>query len=266
MRSVLVLATALLALPLVAAGCKGGGDGGGEDARAIEDAVRAAAAAYADGDLDAFRAAFTDDGIVDLFDLDAEDLDAFLEFLPEIIGEDPPVISTFDNTEVDGDTGSTYATTAQTGLVVVDRFHVMKDGDDWIIDGVDHSVATPDLDDYSSTGLGMDEFSYDFDAGELSPGKVAFELENVGEQSHEALLVSLEDDVDLEEAITSVEQPEGVEVIASVEVEAGESGDMVLAEELEAGRYAFICFLADEDDPQATPHAFLGQTADFRIE
>lgn len=240
--------------------------GGGEDARELEDAVLAAAAAYTDEDLDAFRAAFTDDGITELFQIDSEDLDAFLEFLPDLLGEEPPVITSFANTRLSGDNGSTEATTEQTGVVVVDRYHLVRENDEWIIDGVDHSVATPDLDGYSTTILGMDESSFELNADELSPGEVAFQMENAGEQPHEALLVSLEDDVDLDEAIMSVEQPEGVDIIADVQVEPGESRHMALADELEAGRYAFICFLPDRDDPAGTPHAFLGMTADFRIE
>jgi uncharacterized cupredoxin-like copper-binding protein len=266
MRSLLVLAVAcLLALSALSSGCKGGGEGG-KDAQEVEDAVLAAAAAYADGDVEAFRAAFTDGGLAELFELSAGELDALLEVLPDIIGQDPPVITEFANTEVDGGTASTDATTGQGGLVTVDRFHLMKDGGDWIIDGVEQSVSTPDLDGYATADLPMDEFSFDLDAGELAPGKVAFAVDNVGEQPHEAILISLDDDVDLDAAIMSVEPPEGVEVIGGVELEPGESSDMVLAEELEAGRYALICFLPDTDDSEGTPHAFLGMIEDFRIE
>lgn len=114
----------------------------------------------------------------------------------------------------------------------------------------------------------LDEFAFGLDAN-LTAGNVAFAVENQGEQPHEAILAKIDEGVDLEEALNSEEdEPEGIEVLGGVfEVQPGNSYNLVYTEELEAGRYAFVCFLPDLDEgPDGTPHALKGMVLEFNIE
>jgi hypothetical protein len=82
------------------------------------------------------------------------------------------------------------------------------------------------------------------------------------------VLARLDEGVNLEEALQSPEEPEGVEVIGGVfNVEPGSSYNLVYTDELTAGRYAFVCFLPDlTEGPDGTPHAFKGMVQEFTVQ
>jgi hypothetical protein len=58
----------------------------------------------------------------------------------------------------------------------------------------------------------------------------------------------------------------GVTFIAGIDVEPGETSNLVFAEPLEAGRYLFICFRPDTSEgPDGTPHALKGMYKELTI-
>jgi hypothetical protein len=94
---------------------------------------------------------------------------------------------------------------------------------------------------------------------------VALALSNKGKQPHEAVLVKVAPGVNLQEALQSDGEPEGLEFQGFSSAEPGASYNMVLLSDLSAGHYALVCFFPDLDDPQLTPHAFKGMVSEFDI-
>jgi hypothetical protein len=107
------------------------------------------------------------------------------------------------------------------------------------------------------------EFQFNLD-GEFSADTTGFVLANAGEQPHEASLSRIPEDLDIEAALQSEEEPEGVEEVGGTFAEPGEEAGFGFEEPLEPGRYVLLCFVPDEETGQ--PHALLGMVAEFTIE
>src|SRR3972149_2586788 len=132
----------LLAAAVLGGACKGGDNS--KDKKAAEDAVRALVAAYTDKDVDGFTEAFTDKGLAERADFKAQ--------LPEFIGEEPPVVRSFSDTSVSGDTATTVGHFEIEGILDNDRFTLMKDGGDWVVDGFEGFAVSPDIPSGYKTG------------------------------------------------------------------------------------------------------------------
>jgi hypothetical protein len=92
---------------------------------------------------------------------------------------------------------------------------------------------------------------------------VIFTVENIGEETHEFLVLRLVEGATLAELIrpTSDTFPVDIEFIGQETIPAGETGTLVLVG-LEPGDYTVVCLLPDAD---GVPHLALGETADFTI-
>jgi len=257
----------LLAAAVLGGACKSGDNS--KDKKAAEDAVRAAVAAYTNKDVDGFVAAFTDKGLAELFGVSEEELADFKAQLPEFIGEDPPVVRGFSNTKVSGDTATTVGNFEGGGALDNDRFTLMRDGTDWVVDGFEGFAVSPDIPGgYKTVDLQVNEFAFGFIKDEVSTGKIAFKVKNVGKQTHEVPLIKVPEGFDLDAAIQS---PDGsgfdtAEIVGRIEIKPGAEYNMVLLNDLEPGNYALVCFFPDTEDPEQTPHALKGMKAEFELQ
>ena len=110
-------------------------------------------------------------------------------------------------------------------------------------------------------------FSYDPTDPRIKSGKFAFDIENKGDQVHEAILLHLKKDAPLMELIES-RDAEGIGFLGlKVPVLPGADVRMAVPE-LEPGRYALICFLPDQSVPggEGPPHFALGMVSEFKVE
>jgi uncharacterized cupredoxin-like copper-binding protein len=263
-RAVLMVAAlALLGITVTALAC-GNGDGERDD---VEATVRAAADRWNAGDVEGFLALFTDRGLSELFGAPPEAAEEIRAEVELFIGEDPVTIRDVSSIEVSDGTASANVRIQDFNLETIDRFELVKDGDDWKIDGVTPNVEAVSIPDgYTTVEVEMAEFAFVFDPAAVTAGRIAFDVKNIGQQHHELVLIGVPDDFDLEEALESEEEPEGLEFQGRIELAPGESTNMVFVDDVPAGRYVMLCFFPDEDDPEGTPHVFLGMEADFEIE
>jgi hypothetical protein len=112
----------------------------------------------------------------------------------------------------------------------------------------------------------MNEFAFALIATDVTTETIAFEAENVGEQDHEIALAKIPADADVQELLHTEDDVPGFEFIGGAgPAEPGDTINLVLTEGLEPGRYLMVCFLPDTDDPEETPHAFKGMTAEFTL-
>jgi len=259
-RAGLAAVLALVAgLAAFAAAC--GGDDGEEGE--IRDTADAIVKAYNDKDVDAFLSYWTDSGIQEGFDATRQEAQ---EFLAEGLGDPPMSIRSISNIKVSGDTATANVELVFGLSLEPERDSFVKEGGVWKIDGSE--AVSPEIpSDVTAIDLKLREFAFDFDASAIKSGDIAFRVENVGEQPHEAVIVKVPEDLNLEEALQSEETPPGVEDIAFVEpLDPGAKADVVFTKALEPGRYVLLCFLPDTEDPEGTAHVFKGMQAEFTIE
>jgi hypothetical protein len=195
-------------------------------------------------------------------------LEAAKQEAAPFIGEDPLEIQELNVTDSSEDSATVEMIAASTGILEGDLLELTKDGDEWTVSDLQLFAVSPEVPSgYETYDMALNEFSFTID-GQVASGQAAFATSNEGEQPHEALLAKLDPELNLEEALMSEEQPEGLEVIGGVfGVEPGDSYNLVYTEPLEAGRYVFVCFLPDlTEGPEGTPHAFKGMVQEFNIE
>jgi uncharacterized cupredoxin-like copper-binding protein len=100
------------------------------------------------------------------------------------------------------------------------------------------------------------DYSFDTD-DQISGGVVSFEVENGGSELHEFAFGKVAEgttEEDIQAAIESGEEPEGLEDIGGVHIMTpGQRA--TLTRELEPGRYVFLCFVPNAE---GQPHAALG--------
>jgi uncharacterized cupredoxin-like copper-binding protein len=96
----------------------------------------------------------------------------------------------------------------------------------------------------------------------LAAGEVTFDLENVGEEQNEFQLARLKTDITVEEALELSDDELG-QHIEQVGGTLAEPGALATFETtLQAGRYAYVCFLPS---PDGTPHAALGMHGELTV-
>lgn len=200
------------------------------------------------------------DGFVQVFG--TESLEACAADAEECIGDpltNPRV--DIDDVDIDGDK-ATVVLVADEASFNVDA---VREDEVWRLSGL--SAASDEIPDGIETvSLELNDFAFAFDAADehLTSGSFAFEVKNEGEQSHEVQLLKLPADGEVLDVLQSEES--GVEFVAfKFPFNEGDEADMAIPE-LSAGRYALVCFLPDTDDPEGTPHAFKGMTAEFTVQ
>ncbi len=265
-RTLLVRRWPALLLALVASiallGVACGADDDDAEAKAeVEAALQAAADAWNGQDVEGLLTAFTDKGLLETFDATREEA---REFLPEFIG-DPPAEFRLISVEVSGDTATTV--TDEFFGNIGNRFEntwLNQDGA-WLWDG-ERAVAGEAPVGATVVDLALTEFSFRFDAEEITSGNIAFDVSNIGGEMHEVALVAVAPDLDIEQAIQSEEGFEDlVEGLVGVAgpYDPGTDTTIVFTEALAPGRYAMLCFVETAD---GTPHAALGMINEFTIQ
>ena len=111
------------------------------------------------------------------------------------------------------------------------------------------------------------EFAFNLTTLSFPAGDVTFQASNDGEQPHEMIVAKMPEDVTLEEALQAEDvEALGVEDIAFfAPINPGAEATWTVTD-LEPGRYAYVCFIPDEDDPEGTPHALKGMAGEFTVE
>ena len=110
-------------------------------------------------------------------------------------------------------------------------------------------------------------FSYDPTDSRIRSGRFAFDIENKGDQVHEAVLARIKRNVPLMELMKSGDR-EALDFLgAKVPILPGADARMAIPE-LEPGRYALICHLPDQSVPgvDGPPHFALGMVSEFIVE
>lgn len=247
-----------------------------DDAKAIEKVVRDNASAWDAKDFAAFSALHTEKGLKEEL-ADAEDpntpegLKAGFDLF---VADDRLVIDSIDAIEVDGNDATAVveaytepreAPSSVSILLGVDVAFV-KDGEAWKIDGLAFtSPAAPD--GVTTVHIDANEFAFAFIAEDVTSGNVAFEIANVGKQPHHVTIEKVPADFDIEAALQSEEDPEGLTHIGSTPPwEPGVTQYVVFTGPLEAGDYVMLCFMPDTDDPEGTPHALKGMYKEFSVD
>jgi hypothetical protein len=257
---------ALIALSAVAIACgdDDDDDGGGSEAdrEAILEIANALASTNGETatqeEIDFYLEHITDSFVQDF---GTESVEVCAEDAPSCIGEPLTNVVIDDETvEVDGDSGRAVIS-ADEGSFGID---LIKEDDVWKAEGL--FVPDDDIPEgVEVVEMSLEEFAFDFDADALSGGDFALHVTNEGEQPHEVILAPLPEEGTLEDLLQD-ESFEPLPVFVKFPYESGDESDVALPAPLEAGRYAFVCFLPDTDDPEMTPHAFKGMAAEFTVE
>lgn len=106
---------------------------------------------------------------------------------------------------------------------------------------------------------------YEFDAPDtLAAGEVTLNFENAGKEPHEMLVFQINDESTVEELLKlpQKEAMKHITQVGSTFAKPGESAENPVIADLEAGRYAMVCFIPA---PDKEPHAFKGMFAEFEV-
>lgn len=238
------------------------------EAAAVEQVLRDTIGAWNAKDVDALMSNFTDAGVLSAFAEGEEGVpqEAIRAGVAETIGEPAIALQTV-SVDASGET-ATAETVWHFGKTVERlQFSFVNEAGTWKID------KQEDLDAELPAGattiaVDLNEFSFELDESTIpATGTFSFSANNAGAQPHELALAKIPEDAVIEELLTSEEDVPGFEFIGGVgPFESGDSGALVLAERLDPGRYAMVCFLPDTSDPEETPHAFKGMVKEFRVE
>jgi ketosteroid isomerase-like protein len=266
----LAAAVVAVSLGLISVACNDG-DGGGD-----EDEVRAVIEQLVDAwnnqDFDAYSAAYTENGLrAALADAEDQSPEGLREAFELFSADERIVVREVGNVQADGDTATVdgeFSFEAREGagpvsLVLASRDTLIREGGVWRIDSSE--FLSPDAPDgVTLVPIDATEFSFTFDAAQAASGNIAFAFENTGAQQHHMHLDQIPEDLDIEQALMSEEEPEGLVSIGGIPpIDAGDTRAVVFTADLPPGRYLMVCFLPDTD---GTPHALKGMWKDFTVE
>lgn len=255
--------TLVFAIPAFAVAC--GGDGGSEADKAEVEQTVTELAGYGAADVDAFLAGVTDNVLENFFGFTREECKENAE---DCVG-DPTESVSLANTKVSGDTATTEGTFGdEDGDEETFLLSLVREDGVWKLDAL-RSVPQEIPEGVKKVNLELNEFAFGFNATEIEDGNFAFVAKNVGKQNHQVLVLKVPEGLDIQEFIQSEEEAEveGVEDIAfTLPFPPDDEANVVFDEPLEPGRYALLCFVPDSEDPERTPHALKGMTAEFTIE
>lgn len=267
----LLIAALAVATAALAASC--GGDDGAVQPTAVrptvtgvqgevQGAIRQLADRYNAKDVLGVLGFYTDKGLNSQYLLTREEATAIM---PDFIGRLPLAIFRFVKTNVTGDTAEVQVLTGAGKVASEDTFSLVRDAGAWKVDGYARLPANNPA-GRLYINVSMKEFGFDFDASLIKDGNISFKIKDDGQQRHEIILDRIPAALDLEEAIKGGKPPEAVEPISFLGIaKPGETKRMVFDGVLEPGRYVFLCFMPDADDPAHTPHALKGMHAEFTV-
>jgi hypothetical protein len=254
-----LLAVSVVFMLVLGAGCGEENGEGGEDGADVEEAVQSAAAAWNGEDIEGFLALFTDNALEVMFDSTRDELTTGLAEYP--IGDPEWTMGEFSDTQVDGDQATTQAIFFMGRAGSPEIFSLVQQGDAWLIDN--REPTTSDAGEATTFDLSTSEYAFIPEAQDVTGGVVAFNVSNVGGEEHEVFIAKVPEDLDIEQALQSEQEPEGVEDIGSiVGLAPGTDATLLFQDELAPGRYALLCFVSNAE---GTPHAFLGMIGEFNV-
>ena len=257
----------LLFLPIALLSLACGGDdelrSRAEAARGeVEKTVQSATDAYNRQDVAGFVSYWTDRGLEEEFAATREEI---LANPDQFLGGPPRQIRSMVNTRIRLDQAATDAEFTLAKSLERERIGLIREDGAWKIAGTQPlGVSIPP--GTEEVYVQMDEFLYEFDAGDIQDGNIAFRAYNTGEQAHELVFMSVPENFDLQAALAASALPPGVELVGSIApTTPGQDANLVFSETLAAGRYMMLCFLPDTSDPQGTPHALKGMAAEVKV-
>lgn len=122
--------------------------------------------------------------------------------------------------------------------------------------------------DDSSVGVELQEFAVGPSETSVEAGEVTFELDNIGEETHEFVVLKTDlgaTDLPTVEDGSVDEEGSGIEVIDEVEeIPSGESEELTV--DLDAGGYVLVCNIVEEEDGEPVSHYQQGMRADFTVD
>ena len=128
----------------------------------------------------------------------------------------------------------------------------------------------------ASTQVTAVDYAFEGVPETLPAGSHTFDFTNEGEEPHELVLFRIVDETESMEEILQLGEEEGqshVEEAGGTFAEAGADAEEPLEAELEAGKYAMVCFVPvgttgpDEADAgDGPPHFMEGMVAEFTVE
>jgi hypothetical protein len=239
-------------------------------ARAADPAVEAGVTATIKGVVEAYNRAdfgallplLTDKGFEELF----FESKASALANPEFFGDQVVLRAVRSIEETDGGATATVDFESGLGIETDDMSFILAAGR-WQIDGSQPGTAVVDA-GTDVVDLELREFAFLFDAAAASSGNLAFNVENTGQQEHEIVLVKIDEAISLTDLVDQLASedagpPPFQDFGFLGYLQPGQSSTAALSHPLDAGRYAFICFVPDPADD--VPHAFKGMIADFSV-
>ena len=120
----------------------------------------------------------------------------------------------------------------------------------------------------ATVNVELNEFVVTADPDSVGAGEIKFAVENIGEETHEFVIV--ETDLDPEALPTGDdgsfdEEGEGVTVVNEIEnIASGTTQDLTV--DLEASAYVLVCNIVDESDDPPESHYAEGMHTGFTVE
>jgi hypothetical protein len=218
-----------------------------------------------------FLAGFTDAGLRSSFDF--PDRATAEEELGFFIGEFPVSFISLTNVQVTGGAAVGNLILGVEGVQEATRQTFIYEGGIWKIDEGD-LIRAPVPAGATVVDMRLQEFAFVYDRNQVTSGRFVVDYQNIGRQAHEIAIVRLDTraptlDVfrqNLPALFSDAPPPPEIELVAGrFDIQPGDSGNMVLLENLSPGRYSFVCLFPDTDDPEETPHIFKGMFSDFVV-
>jgi uncharacterized cupredoxin-like copper-binding protein len=240
------------------------------DEAGVEAAARETAQAYNSGNIDAFLATVSDAFVANVFGTfgvsTKDDLRQAAASGDFGIGDPPFEDFQVSNVTLSGDSATADDSHQEGRALINERLSFVRVGESWLLDDIDPTrVEAPE--GATEADIGLVEFAFNLNRLSFPAGDVTFQASDDGKQMHEMGIVKLPEGVSVEEALQA-EDPGalGVEDIAHFGPVAPGAQATWTVKDLEPGRYAYACFVPDQDDPEGTPHALKGMVGEFTVQ
>jgi uncharacterized cupredoxin-like copper-binding protein len=235
----------------------------------VEATAQAVAEAYNSGDVEAFLAVVSDDFVANAFGaFGVSTKDDFRQAAASgdfTVGDPPFEDFQTSNVKVSGGSATMDESHLEGRALLNERLSFVRVEDSWLLDDID-ALKAEAPEGATEADLGLVEFAFNLTTLSFPAGDVTFQATNNGQQPHEMIVAKMPEGLSLEEALQSEEEPPGVEDIAFfAPIEPGAEATWTVTD-LEPGRYAYVCFIPDANDPDGTPHALKGMAGEFTVE
>jgi hypothetical protein len=231
--------------------------GDNEPAKAVEDTIKAAFAAFNKRDADGFLGYWTDAGFKTTFGAGKEHGHHFFPYgirFHRMVRFAPFTVEEFSNTVVTGDTATTLVELIEGQVKEAHRMSLVREKGVWKINGM-VEIELPIPAGAQVVDVKMSEFKFDFPSGfqdNQVAREIAFKVFNTGKQPHEF-------------GVLVVRKSGAEEFLGRVgPLEPGKKATLILTG-LEAGRYAMLCNLLDTQG-DGRPHSVKGMRVDFTVQ